>query len=76
MEAEAGAKITGQVAGTDARRAEEEYLSLAVSSAANSEFDSITGVAAKVSTPAALPERTDVIDVQTIQNAQNVSVKR
>lgn len=76
MEAEAGAKITGQVAGTDARRAEEEYLSLAVSSAANSEFDAATGVASKA--PASLPSNTDniVIDAISTPSAQVVPVKQ
>lgn len=74
MEAEAGAKITGQVAGTDARRAEEEYLSLAVSSAANSEFDAASGV---VSKPIGqLPANgQNIIDVQLI-SSDSVSVKR
>jgi len=66
MEAEASAKITGQVAGTDARRAEEEYLELAVSSAANNEFDLATGVASK--TPAALPANTENVVIDTISS--------
>lgn len=61
MESEAAAKITGKLAGTDARRVEEEYMEQAVSSAANSEFDNFTGIAPKATN--ALPEKTDTINL-------------
>jgi hypothetical protein len=43
MEAEAGAKITGQIAGTDTLRIEEEYLQMATTSEANAEFEQLMG---------------------------------
>lgn len=45
-EAEAGAKISGKLAGTDAKVAEAEYLSYAESSAADDEFASLVGLSA------------------------------
>lgn len=73
MEAEAGAKITGQVAGTDARRAEDEYISAAIGSAANDEFDNIVGIIKKE--PALLTDNSNaqVIDV-SIKNAESSPV--
>jgi hypothetical protein len=73
MEAEAGAKIAGQVAGTDARRAEEEYLEMAVRNAANSEFDAMIGVAKPV---AVLPQSSPVIEVNPIVQTDSVTINR
>lgn len=75
LESEAAAKITGQIAGTDVRRAEEEYLEMAVSYAANNEFDAAAGLTPKA--PAQLPASSNekIIDVQVVQT-DGVTVKR
>jgi len=75
MESEAAAKITGQIAGTDTRRAEEEYLEMAVRSAANSEFDTAVGLTPKTPTQLPASNNENIIDVQVVQT-DGVTVKR
>jgi hypothetical protein len=62
MESEAAAQITGKIAGTDAHRAEEEYLDASVRLASNNEFDQLIGIAKKVENTAALPEGSGTSD--------------
>lgn len=74
MESEAAAKITGQVAGTDARRVEEQYLEASVRMAANSEFDALTGAAP---VPALTQgSNSSVLDVPAIVRSDNVTVRQ
>lgn len=75
-EAKAAAKITGQVAGTDAKRAQQEYLDVAMRTASNSEFDSLVGISAPAPAPALeAASSSNVLDVQVI-TPQTESVRR
>ena len=55
QKAKAEARIASELAGTDTRSQEAEFLEYARSSEANSEFDALIGIAEKVDTTAAAP---------------------
>lgn len=75
-EAKAAAKITGQVAGTDAKRAQQEYLDVAMRTAANNEFDSLVGLPAAAPAPALeASSSNNVLDVQVV-TPQTEAVRR
>lgn len=66
-EQEAAAKITGQIAGTDAKRAQQAYLDIAMRTASNNEFDSLVGISSPTPPPALeAASSSNVLDVQII----------
>ena len=53
------ARVSREIAGTDAKRLEEEFLDYAAKSAANDEFDALIGLAKETDTTVAeSPDRT------------------
>lgn len=75
-EAKAAASITGKIAGTDAQRAQQEYLDVAMRTAANSEFDALVGIApAQKSVPALENKVSDYIE-QSLPKRDSVSVEQ
>jgi SMC interacting uncharacterized protein involved in chromosome segregation len=53
------AKISGELAGTDTKVQEAEFLKFAEESESNDEFDALIGLAAEVETPAEQPRETE-----------------
>jgi phage shock protein A len=54
-QAKATARVSRELAGTDAKRSEQEFLQYAEQSTADKEFDALVGLARKTETPEAAP---------------------